>query len=94
MKDSDSQKLLDIIRSFPERKILVLGDLMLDRYLWGQVDRISPEAPVPVVEVQKESMKCTHRGLVGENKAHSRFLSIQEHQNQIQNWNFYATPYQ
>jgi D-beta-D-heptose 7-phosphate kinase/D-beta-D-heptose 1-phosphate adenosyltransferase len=35
--------------------VLVVGDVMLDRYLWGGVRRISPEAPVPVVEVQRES---------------------------------------
>jgi rfaE bifunctional protein kinase chain/domain len=39
------------------RRILVLGDVMLDEYLWGNVSRISPEAPVPVVEVIKESLK-------------------------------------
>jgi rfaE bifunctional protein kinase chain/domain len=39
------------------RRILVLGDVMLDEYLWGNVSRISPEAPVPVVEVVKESLK-------------------------------------
>lgn len=43
--------LAEIIRSFPERRIAVLGDLMLDVYLWGRVSRISPEAPVPVVNV-------------------------------------------
>lgn len=37
--------LAEIIRSFPERRIAVLGDLMLDVYLWGRVSRISPEAP-------------------------------------------------
>jgi len=36
-------------------KILVVGDLMLDHYIWGSCDRISPEAPVQVVKVQKES---------------------------------------
>lgn len=36
------------------KRILVIGDLMLDRYLWGKVDRISPEAPVPVVDVFQE----------------------------------------
>ena len=36
-------------------RIAVLGDLMLDRYLWGSVNRISPEAPVPVVEIEDES---------------------------------------
>lgn len=35
-------------------KILVVGDLMIDHYLWGKTDRISPEAPVPVVEVKRE----------------------------------------
>jgi D-beta-D-heptose 7-phosphate kinase/D-beta-D-heptose 1-phosphate adenosyltransferase len=36
--------------------VLVIGDLMLDRYVWGQTDRVSPEAPVPVVDVQSESL--------------------------------------
>jgi len=39
---------------FGRCRILVVGDLMLDRYLWGSVSRISPEAPVPIVEVNKE----------------------------------------
>jgi len=37
------------------RTLLVVGDLMMDRYLWGRVSRISPEAPVPVVDVERES---------------------------------------
>jgi len=44
-----------IIDSFRKPKIMVLGDLMLDRYLWGNVERISPEAPVPVVHIEKET---------------------------------------
>jgi rfaE bifunctional protein kinase chain/domain len=44
-----------IIDKFIEKTILVLGDVMLDRYIWGNVARISPEAPVPVVEVQNET---------------------------------------
>ena len=36
-------------------KILVVGDLMIDHYLWGSVNRISPEAPVQVVDIEKES---------------------------------------
>jgi len=43
-----------LINSFRHKTILVLGDLMLDEYLFGQVSRISPEAPVPVVEVSEE----------------------------------------
>lgn len=46
----------EIINTFKERKILVVGDLILDHYIWGRVNRISPEAPVPVVEVTRESL--------------------------------------
>lgn len=42
-----------LIARFPEVSVLVLGDLMLDEFIWGKVSRISPEAPVPVVEVQR-----------------------------------------
>lgn len=45
----------DIIERFKDRKILVAGDIILDHYIWGRVNRISPEAPVPVVEVSRES---------------------------------------
>ncbi|PKL52600.1 MAG: D-glycero-beta-D-manno-heptose-7-phosphate kinase [Nitrospira bacterium HGW-Nitrospira-1] len=44
-----------IIRGFKDRNILVIGDIILDHYIWGKVTRISPEAPVPVVEVTRES---------------------------------------
>lgn len=52
------QDLIEVVkRNFSDanRWILVVGDLMLDCYLWGQVERISPEAPVPVVLLEKES---------------------------------------
>jgi D-beta-D-heptose 7-phosphate kinase/D-beta-D-heptose 1-phosphate adenosyltransferase len=42
-----------IAANFKNQRILVLGDFILDKYLWGKVDRISPEAPVPVVDVKK-----------------------------------------
>ena len=41
----------DVLSSFPGKRILVVGDVMLDEYIWGSVRRISPEAPAPVVEV-------------------------------------------
>ncbi len=44
-----------IIKKFKNRKILVIGDIILDHYIWGKVNRISPEAPVPVVEVTREN---------------------------------------
>jgi rfaE bifunctional protein kinase chain/domain len=46
----------NIIERFPGQKILILGDLMLDEYLWGDVKRISPEAPVQVVDIQRETV--------------------------------------
>jgi D-beta-D-heptose 7-phosphate kinase/D-beta-D-heptose 1-phosphate adenosyltransferase len=47
--------LADALAKFPRMRILVVGDLMLDEFVWGKVNRISPEAPVPVVWVQSES---------------------------------------
>lgn len=41
--------------AFARMRLVVIGDVMLDRFIWGNVSRISPEAPVPVVEVQRES---------------------------------------
>jgi len=48
-------KLMEIINKFKDKKIMVLGDVMLDKYIWGNVSRISPEAPVQIVNVVKES---------------------------------------
>lgn len=45
----------EVLGGFATRKVLVVGDLMLDRFLWGQVERISPEAPVPVVTLERET---------------------------------------
>jgi rfaE bifunctional protein kinase chain/domain len=63
----DPKKMRRIIQNFEGRRILVLGDLMLDRYLWGNVSRISPEAPVPVVEVQKSTSCLGGAGNVSQN---------------------------
>jgi D-beta-D-heptose 7-phosphate kinase/D-beta-D-heptose 1-phosphate adenosyltransferase len=49
------------------RRVLVLGDVMLDEFLWGRVARISPEAPVPVVEVTRESYLLGGAGNVAGN---------------------------
>ena len=48
--------MLELIARFRECQILVIGDVMLDEFIWGQVNRISPEAPVPVVEVRRRSI--------------------------------------
>jgi rfaE bifunctional protein kinase chain/domain len=51
------EKLLAILEKFPQAHLLVVGDLMLDRFIWGDVERISPEAPVPVLRVTSESFR-------------------------------------
>ncbi len=51
------------------KRILVIGDIMLDEWLWGQVSRISPEAPVPVVEVRSQSYTLGGAGNVANNLA-------------------------
>lgn len=49
-------ELLEVIRRFERKAILVVGDVMLDRYWWGTVSRISPEAPVPVVRHERSTL--------------------------------------
>src|SRR5436309_11375800 len=65
----DLAALRGLVARFSGRRIAVLGDLMLDRYLWGRVDRISPEAPVPIVEIERESDSLGGAGNVGANLA-------------------------
>ncbi|HTO91764.1 MAG TPA: D-glycero-beta-D-manno-heptose-7-phosphate kinase [Candidatus Sulfotelmatobacter sp.] len=62
-------RMRELVGRFRDRRIAVLGDLMLDRYLWGRVERISPEAPVPVVEIERESFTLGGAGNVGANLA-------------------------
>lgn len=50
----NKSKARDILNSIKNKKIIVLGDIMLDEYIFGNVDRISPEAPVPIINVSKE----------------------------------------
>ncbi len=57
----------EIISRFPSLRIIVVGDLMVDAYIWGRVSRISPEAPVPVVEVVKEETRPGGAANVGLN---------------------------
>jgi D-beta-D-heptose 7-phosphate kinase/D-beta-D-heptose 1-phosphate adenosyltransferase len=61
------EALQSIVGRFNGRRLLVLGDLMLDHYRWGRCERISPEAPVPVVEVQKETSSLGGAGNVAAN---------------------------
>ncbi len=56
MKEGTAKRLIRIIDRFARTRVLVVGDVMVDHYVWGSVSRISPEAPVPVVNVTKESL--------------------------------------
>jgi D-beta-D-heptose 7-phosphate kinase/D-beta-D-heptose 1-phosphate adenosyltransferase len=51
---SEVEEMVGAIRTFHNYRILVVGDIMMDEFLWGEVSRISPEAPVPIVKVEKE----------------------------------------
>lgn len=50
-----SSVLTKIIENFPKARVLVVGDIIVDHFVWGKVSRLSPEAPVPIVEVTKEN---------------------------------------
>jgi len=63
----DQRRIEKLIASFAQQRLLVMGDVMLDEYLWGEVDRVSPEAPVPVVHVTRESLALGGAGNVVRN---------------------------
>ena len=50
-------QIRDIFKSFNNLNVLIIGDVMIDSYLWGKVNRISPEAPVPIVSVAKKERR-------------------------------------
>ena len=49
-----AKRARELLKKFKQQRILVIGDVMLDRYLYGTVERISPEAPVPVVKILRQ----------------------------------------
>jgi rfaE bifunctional protein kinase chain/domain len=53
----DHQKLKAFVGQLAGKRVMVIGDLMADHYIWGKVSRISPEAPIPVVHVQEETWR-------------------------------------
>jgi D-beta-D-heptose 7-phosphate kinase/D-beta-D-heptose 1-phosphate adenosyltransferase len=66
----DLDRIVQLIEhDWREQRVLVIGDLMLDRYIWGDVERISPEAPVPVVRVAHQSEQPGGAGNVAMNVA-------------------------
>jgi D-beta-D-heptose 7-phosphate kinase/D-beta-D-heptose 1-phosphate adenosyltransferase len=67
MPERDAAISRRLLRAMRGRRVLVLGDVMLDEFLWGRVLRISPEAPVPVIEVERESFHVGGAGNVARN---------------------------
>ena len=63
------QKLRELYQHFSDVHILVVGDLILDHYIWGKVERISPEAPVPVLSVQRRESRIGGAGNTAANLA-------------------------
>ena len=67
--DLDPGSLARAIDEFPRTRVLVIGDIIMDEYIWGDVSRISPEAPVPVVDVKRETKMLGGAGNVVSNIA-------------------------
>lgn len=63
----DKNGIKKLFKSFKEKKILVIGDVMVDSYMWGNVERISPEAPIPVVAVTHKENRLGGAANVGLN---------------------------
>lgn len=79
MTDRHSQ-LARHVEAFPQATVICVGDIMLDRFVSGDVDRISPEAPIPILRVGRETTMLGGAGNVVRNlvglKARTRFLSV------------------
>jgi D-beta-D-heptose 7-phosphate kinase/D-beta-D-heptose 1-phosphate adenosyltransferase len=64
-----STRLIELVETLPRSRVLLVGDLMVDRYLYGNAERISPEAPMPVLHFQKEELRLGGAGNVVANLA-------------------------
>lgn len=62
-----STRLIDLVEHLPAARVVLLGDYMVDRYLYGNAERLSPEAPVPVLHFQKEELRLGGAGSVAAN---------------------------
>ena len=77
---TDLSHLAQLVEQLPNAKVLCIGDVMLDRFVYGSVTRISPEAPIPIIRVERESAMLGGAGNVARNAtalgASVRFLSL------------------
>jgi D-beta-D-heptose 7-phosphate kinase/D-beta-D-heptose 1-phosphate adenosyltransferase len=62
-------RLIELVERLPRARVVLVGDLMLDRYLYGNAERLSPEAPVPVLHFQREELRLGGAGGVAANLA-------------------------
>jgi D-beta-D-heptose 7-phosphate kinase/D-beta-D-heptose 1-phosphate adenosyltransferase len=62
-------RLIELIERLPRSRVLLVGDVMMDRYIYGDVERISPEAPVPVLHYRREELRLGGAGNVAANLA-------------------------
>src|SRR5262245_5796234 len=64
-----ASRLVDAVRRLRSPRVLVVGDLILDRYVWGVVSRISPEAPVQILDASREELRLGGAANVAHNAA-------------------------
>lgn len=57
MTELDEGRAAELLHLLEDKRVLIIGDVMLDSYVWGKVSRMSPEAPVPVVEIEEEAFR-------------------------------------
>lgn len=69
MTELDAGRVREILNGMRAKRVIVVGDVMLDRYVWGRVSRVSPEAPVPVVAVEEEAVRLGGAANVAANVA-------------------------
>ncbi len=98
------RRALEIIERFDRAKVLVVGDMMVDQFIWGKVSRISPEAPIPVLRVEDETAMLGGAGNVLRNLAAlgaaCRFVGLVGEDDAgatvraaMRSWNFGASPH-
>ena len=64
-----ANRLIQLVENFPRCRVLLVGDLMIDKYIYGNADRLSPEAPVPVLHYEREELRLGGAGNVAANLA-------------------------
>src|SRR5882757_8462207 len=57
-------RLIELVQNLPASRVVLVGDLMIDKYLYGDVERLSPEAPVPVLHYEREELRLGGAGNV------------------------------